>query len=813
MSCNIRIPLQQIIDDVAAALSDGFIKTDNAVLTEAVLNEVTIRGDISVDTAARNALCAILQTCGITAIELEWLDRPTVADMVAVSEVVDGEVVVSWKDLDTLITEGIAGKVQTTDVVDSSGVSQEEINTDIRNELDQKTTRTFNKIADLVADAKLKNGQYVNTLSYNTTGDGGGAFYLVSNTATDYSIPLANGLHAVFSDSFDIRKFGIRDSATLNQSTELLRMRNYADTREYVIDFHGFSIMTPDLNAGITGSMQNIGAANGLWFEQAHHYKNLTMYSDKVNRLNTGKCQLIFCPTVDPETEQLVIYENIILDPWSDNYQPFTENYSQAYDGMRHGIFIHPKGSWDGLFNTGQKDYSTNFSFKFINIKFLSSAYSYNITQAGFRCRNVTVDGLTGDCIVGLNLDCVNLDAKGVHKNVRYDLAEPNRPMVFDAIHYEPEHGSAVKDGLLFEYTIKLDDCHVTSVTREGVKRASGQLLWVATLGSSKLHKLEASNCNGIVELQASNRGLNIGDVLFKDCTDGIFLLVNSGAVAKNILFYNCVVQRLVKSNTQYTNLVNNLATVDKWEFKYCTFKALFVYDEPLTPFVGINQLIFDNMTIDEAFKGFFATNLFAKELVIRNSDFSNLVDLSFFRYMYDLEKFTLDNVKFKNLSYQSILSVRYSTTDKSTAAKLSNISIMGGMIDAKISIAGTVDIINMDSDYLMPIGLPVDVAATGEYTYGTNVVVTNLFNVKADLHLNKSYTLTDSVAANSSVKKTYAVNKDCKDIALTFSVDLPTGISVSKYRYADTYVVVFTNDTAEPVALGSITMTVKQII
>lgn len=136
MSCNIRIPLQQIIDDVAAALSDGFIKTDNAVLTEAVLNEVTIRGDISVDTAARNALCAILQTCGITAIELEWLDRPTVADMVAVSEVVAGEVVVSWKDLDTLITEGIVGKVQTTDVLDSLGVSQEEINTDIRNELD-----------------------------------------------------------------------------------------------------------------------------------------------------------------------------------------------------------------------------------------------------------------------------------------------------------------------------------------------------------------------------------------------------------------------------------------------------------------------------------------------------------------------------------------------------------------------------------------------------------------------------------------------------------------------------------------------------
>lgn len=183
MSCNIRIPLQQIIDDVAAALSDGFIKTDNAVLNEAVLNEVTIRGDISVDTAARNALCAILQSCGITAIELEWLDRPTVADMVAVSEVVAGDVVVSWKDLDTLITEGIVGKVQTTDVLDSLGVSQEEINTDIRNELDALPFED-GVLADTFVTAiaqgseriartqHQKNGDIVSVKDFGAKGDG-----------------------------------------------------------------------------------------------------------------------------------------------------------------------------------------------------------------------------------------------------------------------------------------------------------------------------------------------------------------------------------------------------------------------------------------------------------------------------------------------------------------------------------------------------------------------------------------------------------------------------------------------------------------
>lgn len=118
MSCNINIPLQRIIDDVAEALSEGFIKTDNAVLTEAVLNDVTIRGDISVDTAARNALCRVLQTCGLTADELEWLDRPEAAGQIAVSSTASGEVTVSWRSIRDIV-DGF-GYVQTAaDYTDS----------------------------------------------------------------------------------------------------------------------------------------------------------------------------------------------------------------------------------------------------------------------------------------------------------------------------------------------------------------------------------------------------------------------------------------------------------------------------------------------------------------------------------------------------------------------------------------------------------------------------------------------------------------------------------------------------------------------
>ena len=67
--------------------------------------------------------------------------------------------------------------------------------------------KTVETIADLLTIQNLKGGQIVRTKGYHSIFDDGGATYLISSTATDYSIPLANGLHAVFRDTFDIRKF------------------------------------------------------------------------------------------------------------------------------------------------------------------------------------------------------------------------------------------------------------------------------------------------------------------------------------------------------------------------------------------------------------------------------------------------------------------------------------------------------------------------------------------------------------------------------------------------------------------------------
>lgn len=129
MSCNIKIPLDRIIHDVAEVLSGRYISTDNPFLNEAVLTDTTLRGDITADTTARNALCRILQTCHITADELEWLSKPTIPGQVAISSVTPGGVVVEWKDLEALVLEYAGGTIKAEDVITADGKNQEEKNT------------------------------------------------------------------------------------------------------------------------------------------------------------------------------------------------------------------------------------------------------------------------------------------------------------------------------------------------------------------------------------------------------------------------------------------------------------------------------------------------------------------------------------------------------------------------------------------------------------------------------------------------------------------------------------------------------------
>lgn len=153
MSCNISIPLQRIIDDVAAALSGRYISTDNPFLNEAVLTDTTLRGDVTADTEARDALCLILKSCGVTAEELEWLARPEAGGQVALSSVVSGDVVTTWQNLKNLVA--------------GYGFSQE-----------YNTRKVYPSYAAMLADKdKLRSGAVVDVANDSTPANNGTYLY------------------------------------------------------------------------------------------------------------------------------------------------------------------------------------------------------------------------------------------------------------------------------------------------------------------------------------------------------------------------------------------------------------------------------------------------------------------------------------------------------------------------------------------------------------------------------------------------------------------------------------------------------------
>lgn len=92
-------------------------------------------------------------------------------------------------------------------------------------DVNQKSARTFTNVANMVADTKLKEGQFTRTQNFHTGGDRGGRHFTVSATEGILSIPLANGLHAIPSLGLEITSMDLGIARGANPSTsELLRI-------------------------------------------------------------------------------------------------------------------------------------------------------------------------------------------------------------------------------------------------------------------------------------------------------------------------------------------------------------------------------------------------------------------------------------------------------------------------------------------------------------------------------------------------------------------------------------------------------------
>lgn len=419
---------------------------------------------------------------------------------------------------DAIYNAGVQNGVNTNLVIDtnSGNLTQAQIN--------DKNAYFYANVADMVADNKLKAGKAVITHGYWSANDGGGARYLISSNATDYSIPVANGLHAVFSDSFDIRKFGIRNSATLDQTTELQRMVNYADTRVYEIDFLNFSLMTPKIWTEMAYK-----SVMGLTFLQAHKIKNLFITHDKTKRLETGHNLINFLPIKNPAFEIYFALENVTFDAWNSNYQPRTENYLGWYDGMRHGLFCHPHKDSD-IPQWGHTP--SNYSFSFKNVRFSSPAYSYNMTTSAVFSRNTYVENVDGEFLgLYLNFHTKNLQVKNMHGLHRGDYMESGRRMVGNLLHYEAELGTV--GDVIFD-NILVDNASCYSVRIGG--SISNKEIWSvfkwSNIGTGNvIKKATFVNVDGTNIIEK----VTVNDIYYKDSRRMSFSLYQSTNPSDNL--------------------------------------------------------------------------------------------------------------------------------------------------------------------------------------------------------------------------------------------------------------------------------------
>ena len=422
-------------------------------------------------------------------------------------------------------------------VKDASGMTQQQVN--------DKTAIFYNTVADMVADTKLKAGKAVITHGYYAPNDGGGARYLIKNTATDYSIPIVNNLHAVFADSFDIRKFGIRNNGTLDQTTEIKRMVNYADSRVYEIDFLNFSLMTPKITHYFTGRTTLVG----MGFRKVHHLKNLTIANNKTEQLVQGVNPLLFLPD-DLNGSGKFKLSNVKFDPYVSN---FKINNGEA-DGFMCGFVVewHKDSNW--VYPSSNWTVS-NYDIELDDIEFLSPAISYNLACAGIFTRNLIANNVRGD-YWGIMLvhHTYNLDANNIHGVFRDDLhTGSGRLLVTNLIHEEAE----IADGVITRNNILVSNssCYIKTSGKEHC------VYKLHRIGTITINNFIGDNNIGSHEFYGGTNEIDAKKIVIDNLTvkNGKKLRCSAKCQVNNALYTNFdILDEVLIYNSYYGNLVIN---------------------------------------------------------------------------------------------------------------------------------------------------------------------------------------------------------------------------------------------------------------
>ena len=663
---------------------------------------------------------------------------------------------------DTSYVDGKSGDLTTLTTTDKSSLVK------AVNEVYDKTALFYNTVADMVADTKLKAGKAVITHGYYTPNDGGGARYLIKDTATDYSIPVANNLHALLSDSFDIRKFGIRNNATLNQTTEIKRMVGYADTRVYEIDFLNYSLMTPKITHFFTSRTTLVG----MGFRKVHHLKNLIIANNKTEQLVAGTNPILFLPD-NLNGRGTFKLSNVKFDPYVSN---FLLNNNGEADGYLCGLVVQ----WhkDAALTYPEELLVSKYDIELEDVEFLSPAISYNLACGGIFTRNLKANNVRGD-YWGLMLvhHTYNLDADNVHGVFRDDLhTGSGRRLVTTLIHEEAE----------------IRDAGVITRNNISVKNSSG---YKKTDGSKysvyKCHRIGTITINNFI---GDN---NIGS---HDFYSGDTEETKRRLVIKNLTIQNGNELRF-SSACQIDNAqFKNFDISPHYLLNGCYFKNVVVDNiKVLGRAIAITNFTADNLTVsninevqDTTYGIVRTAAAYVKNINLKNitCEQNKLIECIF-------DNISIDNLKV-NFGVLSNLIFNFSTTPATITLKNSSINATSGLWyyhDANYSATDTINIVNTD---IINASLSVATSATKTYS-------------NCRIKRNTTYDPPSLATATQQTKViTFAGANVGDNVNVSFSQPMQGTRMWAEVTAVDTVTVYHRNDTGVAVDLPNGTLTVK---
>lgn len=652
-----------------------------------------------------------------------------------------------------VVADLVVGKVRAQDVSTSGGRTQEEVN--------KRTAYKYNTVADMVADTKLATGSVVATVGYNSPNDKGGAKYIISGTATNYSIPLNNGLHAIFNDTFDIRKFGIVDDPTFTkvQDSNLTRMCRYADKYSYVVDFHNFSIKTPQTLFYPTGRGLQY---RGLGFNKIHDIRNLKM-SHNVGTINQveGLTHIMIKFLSYDDIVGELRFSNITLDGSIQNYSTTVGESDAGFNG----ILIETHGLENTLWQqSNHRIFPLDIYFD--NIKFPTPCMSYNISASAFKSRRITAKNLRGD-VVGLMsfVYADEIDISDVDGVYRKDLHKAGRGLVRSCVHIEPEMGESGKANIK-----KLSVSSIKFKDNEG-NDALGFFSYIR--GQLDISNASFSDIDSALRLDVSpSKGSKVTNLNISN-VNRISLLCRA---------VNITIDK-IKSQNWYTNNITNDGV-----FEYHTFNYL-VVDEKLaisnTEFVG-NAVAPDacfqggQLSVSKSkFKGYGNQNIVFKAPTGFN-------EVEFEDCLYSLEQSKIYSGAASEVIIKKGRFVDYSTnfldiTNTSNAARVIFDSVVcdGILKDLVTSTTTTyVDLMNM------------------RLNQSLDNMLTMVFRLRASGLFSKGFTAT--TPANTTVP--------AKSI-ISFNIDMPFRLSYGDFKiiYPEQNGCIFTAHTSDDLAALSV--------